>query len=786
MKYVYDGFSGSVFIGAGEITGHSLPAEISAVTARRLSGSQRARVAERLEGDIDCGGLRFRIYGSADAVLYPCEGENSLPVLFEFVAGASKAGPPSGRALVLAYLLSLKNSGCDICIRTVAAHEDYSSVFASAEKKLTFVSLSGTVKGLLAPHISAGAFEKERYEEVLPSLKSLKFPFSSLRDGQKTLIDETYTALKRGEKLFARAPTGIGKTVSVLYGALRALEAKGFRRIFYLTAKASTGREAFAAAGKLFAAGALCRTAVLAAKEQICPEACGGGEKRSFVCDPKSCPLMKNYEAAKNDAIAFMLSKWRGYSVGAISSVAARFGICPYELSLDLAERCDIVICDYNYAFSPAVRLRRFFETDSEDGFVFLIDEAHNLPERARDIFSATLSEGCTAEARASVPEGSDIAYELDGLERVLKSCAGLCSDTSVKDDEGLESGYYFSSSRIQQADDAVSVLCDSLKTRLITVRRSNPEAAAAISPLLRKCSSWMNAAKAYGPEYRTYISLDKGRTSAELFCLDPSARLGEITEKAYATVFFSATLTPSDYYSDILSGGNGYGISLPSPFPRENLYVAAFTSADTRWEARDASVKKITAVIASVCSAKAGNYLVFFPSYKYLSAVADCFTEKYPKVRVKIQKPGMSRSDREDFIGFFADDGGVLRVGFCVLGGSFSEGIDLPGKRLIGTVIIGTGLPGLSAERNIIKEYYDVKSENGYDYAYVYPGMNNVLQAAGRVIRRDTDRGCVILVDPRYSEERYRQLMPPGWSNMKYLSETALLRDELRTFWGK
>jgi len=785
MRYLSGGAQGTVYISAGELTGNTLPAVVSAVTMRKLAGTGRAKPGVRLSHTAETGGLCFNVYGSADAVIYPSDGENTLPILIELREAGNDKKSPSPRATVLAALLSGSTGGCSVVIRTIFTSPGYSSVTGSREHTVTAESLEGSLKGFLTPFIERAAFEKNRSQELFPALKKLKFPHSSFRDGQKTLIDETYTALKNGERLFAEAPTGIGKTVSVLYGAMRAINEKSFRRVFYLTAKASTAREAFAAAGKLFAAGSPARTCVIAAKEQVCPYA-KNKKSNEFVCDPQNCPLMKNYPAASREATGTLLKKWKGYSVGAISAAAEYFGVCPYELSLDLSERCDVIICDYNYAFSPAVRLRRYFDSESEDGFVFLVDEAHNLTERARGIYSAVLTAGCTAGVRETLAEGADLLYSLDALENALSMTAELCRDTIVKDENGLESGYYFSSSPLKEIDDAVSVLSEALSARVMTVRKTDPSAAAAAAALLRRCNAWISASGCYGPEYRTYISIDKGRLTAELFCLDPSERLGEVLSRAHASVFFSATLTPSEYFTDVLGGGKGYGISLPSPFPRSNLFVAAFTGADTRWEARDSSVKKIAAVIASTCAAKPGNYLVFFPSYRYLNAVSEVFTARYPGVRVKLQTPGMSRGDKEEFISFFADDAGILRIGFCVLGGSFSEGIDLPGKRLIGTVIVGTGLPGLSAERNIIKEYYDVRSECGYDYAYTYPGMNNILQAAGRVIRRDTDRGCVILIDQRYSEERYKQLMPPHWKGLKYYGDAASLRDGLKEFWSK
>ena len=251
--------------------------------------------------------------------------------------------------------------------------------------------------------------------------------------------------------------------------------------------------------------------------------------------------------------------------------------------------------------------------------------------------------------------------------------------------------------------------------------------------------------------------------------------------------MFFSATLTPADYFSDILGGGkDSRSVSLPSPFPRENLGLYALTSVSTRFEDRDKSYKKIVGAIAATVAARRGNYIVYFPSYKYMQSVSDIFTARYPNVPVSIQRSGMTRQEREEFLSFFEDDVGRLRVGFCVLGGSFSEGVDLPGGRLIGTLIVGVGLPGLSAERNIIRDYFENRAECGYDYSYTYPGMNSVLQAAGRVIRRPEDRGVVVLIDDRYADEKYRMLYPPHWEGMRFAADIPALQAELAGFWAK
>ncbi len=733
---------------------------------------------------VEHDGIKYLV--SCKAAGY-CPGSGQSPdkivCFFRAKSGSSHCPQPSIFSLCCAALFALANDK-PVVIRRVLLDRSLEGSISVSDTEYTPAVLCERLHFLLTLIQGRAEYEIIRHRELLPLLARLKFPHSSLREGQKELIERVYTAVRQKERLFAQAPTGIGKTVSVLYGAVRAMAGADFRRIFYLTAKISTRREAFSAVAKLNEAGAGLRCIVLASKEDMCPRAMG--RKGCFACEGDSCPYMKNYDSRIPEPLHDLLERHRGYPVKTVFECAASHAVCPYEFSLDLAEYCDIVICDYNSVFDPAVRLKRFFSGRAAEDAVLLTDEAHNLPVRARDTFSAVLSEGDLDSFFSFINEGMQIYPLLERLREKLLSLGELCRENTVKDENGLESGWFFDSSVPADLTEAVLVLLPVL-IQFRAIHRDESELFAASGTLLRKLSKWLDAADAFDSKYRTYIELQRGVISAKLFCLDPSERLDETLSRVHASVFFSATLTPSDYFADILGGTkNSSSLSLPSPFPRDNLFIAAVTCIDTRYESRDKSAKRISTAIASVASAKKGNYMVFFPSYSYMTEVAKIFTEKYPNVRVRIQKSGMSRAEHESFLSFFEDDKGILRIGFCVLGGSFSEGIDLPGGRLIGTVIVGVGLPGLSAENNIIRDYYETRSECGFDYAYTYPGMNNVLQAAGRVIRREQDTGVVILIDDRYAEERYKALMPAHWSGISYVSDLHDLTPKLAEFWAK
>ncbi len=628
----------------------------------------------------------------------------------------------------------------------------------------------------------------ERETVLRPSVTSGRFPYSSVREGQDILLKECYRDIKAGKRLFAEAPTGIGKTVSTLYPAVRCVGEGYCDKIFYLTAKAATRREAFAAAAKIFEAGAHLRTAVLTARDQICANAAAREDPAGISrhCNPLDCPHAKAFYDKAPHAVCELLSRRFGYTRERIEAVAQKYGICPYELQLELSEFCDIVICDYNYAFDPQVYLRRYFggEADPHARHVLLVDEAHNLADRARAMYSAELCSEDVAALWGQLPEEDPLREVLEKLSVTMQGFRRLCRDTIEKDGDGVEHGYYVNSSAMEDFHRLVALVRRAADAWLRTHRGAPAELA--VYALCAKLKHFEVISEYYDSSFLTFIELAGDRRTVRLICLDPSHVLDACLSRAHAAVLFSATLTPIDYFADILGGGKGaVRISLPCPFDPENFCLAAVTGVSTRYEDRDKSYKKLASLIAASVSARRGNYIAYFPSYEYMEKVAEQFEKKYPAVTVVRQTRGMSMSEKEKFLDSFASDG-TLRVGFCVLGGSFSEGVDLPGKRLIGSVIVGTGLPGLSNERNILRDHYETTREHGFDYAYVYPGMNRVLQAAGRVIRRESDCGVVVLIDDRYADPRTRALFPEHWNHVEYAGNAMELAEIVRGFWEK
>lgn len=642
-------------------------------------------------------------------------------------------------------------------------------------------------KKLIEKISRAAEFMKYRQEILLPSAEGARFPYPELREGQEIMIRESYRAMKKGERLFVEAPTGTGKTISSLYPAIRAIGAGYADKIFYLTAKSSTRREAYRAAGKLFEAGARLRTVVITAKEQLC--LCGAritGANEN-LCDPKICDFACGYYDRVDDAVFELLSRQNGFTRQIIAEVAKKYRVCPYELSLDLSEYCDIIICDYNYIFDPMVYFRRYFGSDADVGkYIFLIDESHNLADRARDMYSATLHRSEFERLYAQIPlNDNEFNKAFERIIIYLRGLRRLCRDNMVRTSDGEERGFYMNSALPEKLLEELRIFKSTLDDWL----RHNPDdlRASSFEKLVMLIRRYLAIGEYFDERFLFYIEISGGDMMLKIYCLDPSHIMDTLQNRAVSTVLFSATLRPADYFVDVLGGvGHSRQISLPSPFDRDALGVMVADYLSLRYGDREKNTKKYATVIAATVSAKAGNYMVYFPSYEMLKSVSGAFCAKYPNVKTIIQKQNMTLREKEEFLDEFKEDRGVLRIGFCVLGGAFSEGVDLPGNRLIGVVIFGVGLPGLSNENNIIRDYFEPRNGCGYDYAYTYPGMNNVLQAAGRVIRRDEDEGVVVLVDDRYAEEKYRNLFPEHWKNVKYARNAQSLAESVADFWKK
>ena len=739
----------------------------------------------------DVDGIYFTLNAVADGIIR-YEGYSTVDKI-KVVKGRGSYAPPDEFTLALlkisCYLFCVRES-----LESVSARVTYYSLDS---KRLKYFGYKYTRDELESFYSSI--LQKIKYRikaaktqaEMRLGLQSARFPYGELREGQEIMIKESFSAIKKGRRVFIEAPTGTGKTISALFPAIRALGEGYCDKIFYLTPKSSTRKEAFSAMSKLYFSGTPLRTVIISAKEQICPlgefNALDG--KRRRACSAEACGYANQYYDRLDGALSEMLENYTGYSQGLISQTAKKYNVCPYELSLDLSELCDVVICDYNYAFDPMVYFRRYFGAEARGGkYTFLVDEAHNLLDRVRESYSVSLSYSDFRNVQKQIEDIDKSGVEdiFSFIDPCFTRLRRLCKDTLVKDDNG-ERGFYISSSAPEKlASDLEQFL---LKANAFLIKNPNHYLCDAISELSFSVKRYLKINELFDGNFRFYVSVFNRDITAKCYCLDPSELLNSLFLRAESAVLFSATLTPPEYFCSVLGGGRqAKCVSLPSPFDPDRLCVAVADYVNTRFEDREDNAKRFATVIAATVKAKAGNYIAYFPSYKCLEQTYFAFAKKYPNVVTVVQKKNMTFSERQELLSAFKDDSGKLRVGFCVLGGVFSEGVDLPGSRLIGTIIFGVGLPALSNEKNIIREHYDSKSDEGvgYDYAYTYPGMNNVLQAAGRVIRSAEDTGIVVLADDRYATPKYTSLFPDHWKGVQYAGNASSLAEIMRRFWEK
>jgi DNA excision repair protein ERCC-2 len=625
------------------------------------------------------------------------------------------------------------------------------------------------------------------------AIATLPFPFPDYRPGQRELAVAAYRVLAQGGRLFLAAPTGLGKTISVLFPAVKALGEGKLERIFYLTARTVGRAIAEQALVDLRRAGLKLRAVTLTAREKVCVR---GGQP----CDLLQCPLALGYYDRVKPAIREALGQ-EAITRAVLEAVGQKHSVCPFELSRDVSVWADAIICDYNYVFDPQVYLRRHFAGDG-GAYGFLVDEAHNLVDRAREMFSADLDgREILAVQRALSRAAPRCAQALTQLHLAMRKLVGANEPPEksfAASDPAVELNLFPApAATLQPEADGVSSSPDfpdsliaPLETALAEAERwlvRNQPAAfrEALLGLYFRMHSFRRTAELYDERFVTIVESNSA-IKVRQFCLDPSRLLRKALARGQAAIFFSATLTPMDYYRTLLGGEpDDPGLQLASPFPSENLAVLIQDRIPTHYQGRAESLGDVVAAIGTLVQGRRGNYLVYFPSYQYLNDTLQAFQLRHPPIPVLVQRPGMTEPERDAFLAAFSVEHGETLVGFAVLGGIFGEGIDLVGDRLIGAVIVGVGLPQLSVERNLIRDYFQSQPAGGFDYAYTFPGMNRVLQAIGRVIRSETDRGVVLLIDARFDEVRYRRLFPAWWKFVKVRNSRAL-RETVAAFWKR
>lgn len=596
------------------------------------------------------------------------------------------------------------------------------------------------------------------------AMKKLTFPFD-YRPGQKELAAGVYRTILRGKKVFIEAPTGVGKTISTLFPAVKAFGEGLVSKIFYLTAKTITRTVAENAFQIMKEQGLAMKLVTLTAKEKSCilekPE-----------CTPGRCERAKGHFDRVNDAVYDLLVHEEGITRELILEYAKKHQVCPFEMCLDVTTWADGVICDYNYVFDPNVYLRRFFTGDKKQDFVFLIDEAHNLVERAREMYSAALyKEDFLTVKRLIGSKSVKMAKCLDACNSVMLKLKRECDEIEVWENAGEMPLYVMR---------LISEYEEFLQEHRDFDKREE------VLNLYFELKHFINIHDIMDDNYLVYSDYaENGTFRLTLKCMDPSKNLAECLKKGRSAVFFSATLLPIRYYKEQLGGTEeDYAVYAPSPFQKEKRLLLIGSDVSTKYTRRgEEEYERILQYIEIIIKAKKGNYMVFFPSYQMMQQVYERSENRIPNIIM--QSNSMTEQEREEFLEAFQESPKESVVGYCVMGGIFSEGIDLKGSRLIGAVIVGTGLPMVCNERELSRGFFDKRNGSGFDYAYLYNGMNKVQQSAGRVIRTVEDKGVVALLDERFLKEQYQELFPREWFPYEVV-RLQNVKEKLKLFWNK
>lgn len=652
-----------------------------------------------------------------------------------------------------------------IDIQMTYAHLDtevikrFRETLTRAELKQWYEELTDSYHKWLAYQIE---WRKKRNE----SMENLEFPFA-YRKGQRKMVSGIYHAISKKEQIFIQAPTGVGKTMSAVFPAVRAIGQGMAETVFYLTARTITRTVAQDAFEILRDRGLLFKVITITAKEKLC--FCDKPE-----CDPEKCPYAKGHYDRINDAVYELWTTEQSFDRETLLRHAQKWQVCPFEMSLDLAVWMDGVICDYNYVFDPNVCLKRFFGENVSGNYLFLIDEAHNLVDRGREMYSASICLNDVIETRKFVkPYSQKLWKKLGKVKKQMEELRQNCGEWKVQENAGVL---------------PISLL--SVQGELDQLLEEPPaqEVVDGILDFYFEVRDFLNISELVDDNYVVYTAFDEnGRFYMKLFCVNPAENLQKCLDKGNSTVFFSATLLPLQYYRKMLSTrSENFGMYVESPFEQKKRCLMICRDVSSKYTRRGyEEYRKIAEYIARMSWQKKGNYMVFFPSYRLMEDVYQVYQDEFSVswVRCISQHASMTELEREEFLEEFTEETEETLVGFCVMGGIFSEGIDLIGDRLIGAAVVGTGLPQVNCEREILKGYYDEKGEQGFDYAYRYPGMNKVLQAAGRVIRTKEDTGAILLMDERFLNRDYRNLFPREW-NDACTCTLGNVEKHLQAFW--
>lgn len=750
---------------------------------RRMGSEYHAEVP--LKTEVECDGFLLRIEGRADGILEDSDHDIIVideikGVLCELDQIKEPVGVHLAQAKCYAWIYGNLRGVEKIGVQMTYCQMETEEIHRFRQEYMV-EDLGIWFESVVRQYEKWAKFQVEWRQIRNTSVKKIQFPFE-YREGQKELAASVYRTILRKKKLFIQAPTGVGKTMSAVFPAVKAVGEELGEKIFYLTAKTITRTVAEQAFMKLKEQDLRYKVITLTAKEKIC--FCEETE-----CNPDYCPYAKGHFDRVNDAVYELLTSTDEMSREALERQAKKYRVCPFEMALDVSTWVDAVICDYNYVFDPNAHLKRFFSEGVSGEYLFLIDEAHNLVERGRQMYSAEIyKEDFLAVKRLVKTENVKLSRRLDECNKLLLAMKKECENYQIHDNI---SHVYLKLMNAMAEMESYLEICEKREIR------------DAVLDLYFNIRSFLNIYDRLDENYVIYSEFQEdGRFMLKLFCVNPAANIQEFLDMGNSTVFFSATLLPIQYYKKLLSTEqDNYAIYANSTFDTRKRLLVNGTDVSTRYKVRTEEMfRRYARYIWNTVKAKKGNYMAFFPSYRFMELVYEAFLELQQEetesangesseeaggTECILQSHFMNEEAREIFLETFEEAREGSLVGFCVMGGIFSEGIDLAEEKLIGAFIVGTGLPQVCNEREILKNYFDGKGMQGFDYAYLYPGMNKVLQAAGRVIRTEEDKGVILLLDERFRERRCRETFPREWQDCENCRLNEI-EDKVRRFWER
>ncbi|RUR40331.1 ATP-dependent DNA helicase [Clostridium perfringens] len=713
------------------------------------SYSEKDRAEVTLKEDIEFEDFTLRVEGRADGILE----ENEKIIIDEIKTTTKNVMDIDydfnelhwAQAKVYAYIYSKEKDLESIIVQlTYYNVEDFGTKFLRQE--YSFNELKEFFYDLIEKYKEWILLEKKWIDFRNDSIENFNFPFEVYRKGQRELAIRVYKAIAEGKKCFAEAPTGTGKTMSTLFPAVKALGAKETNKIFYITAKTTTREIANNTLRIMREKGLSIRSVNITAKDKCC-------KMEEKKCIPEYCPYANGYFDRVNMALKEALKHKEEYDLEYINKLSDEYNICPFEFSLELSNFCDVVICDYNYIFDPQASLKGILEGKAKD-YTILIDEAHNLLDRGRSMYSSKIfKDDFLKLKREFKSKDKGIYNSLDRANKYLIEKRKVLENLETK-----------SLVEKEEPSDLYGILRSFLEKVDIYESKSSEENSSLLE-LYFNVYEFLNICGYYGEDFTTLYKLDGNNLELSLNCLDPSRILKSIMNRFKSVIIFSATLLPMEYFKELYGAQEGdYSVNLTSPFDYKNKLTIVGKDVSTTYSNRKRTLPKIVNYIIECAKSKRGNYLVFFPSYEYMWMVHEEIKKREVDFSLVAQGDHMKEEEKEEFLSLFKEGGEKTHLGLAVLGGHFSEGIDLTLDKLIGVIIIGVGMPKICLERESIKEYYNSIGKNGFDYAYVYPGIIKVLQAAGRCIRTERDKGVVLLLDDRYFTNKYKSLLPREW----------------------